>query len=92
MITSSSVNSSNLTIAPSANGTGNPAVQIIRSDTQANGTVQFVVPLHSQDIKSVEAIDLDLVYTAFNGEKVILVQGALQAAMQPNSPIVLRTA
>jgi hypothetical protein len=40
------------------------SAQIIRPDVLSDGSVRFNVPLHSQDIRSVEAVDLDLVFTA----------------------------
>jgi Ca2+-binding RTX toxin-like protein len=55
----------------------------------ANGAApQFKIPFSSQAIQSVESVDLDLVLTTTTGEKIILQQGALQAATSPDSKIV----
>lgn len=51
---------------------------------------QFKIPFSSQAIQSVESVDLDLVLTTATGEKIILQQGALQAATQPDSKIVFQ--
>ena len=51
---------------------------------------QFKIPFSSQAIQSVESVDLDLVLTTVTGEKIILQQGALQAATQPDSKIIFQ--
>jgi hypothetical protein len=62
-------------------------VQLIVA-TPLNNTTQFKLPIDAQQVQSVQSVDLDLVVTTVSGEKIILQQGALQAALQPDSQIV----
>jgi hypothetical protein len=62
-------------------------VQLIVS-APINGSTQFKLPIREQDVASVQSVDLDLVIITLSGEKIILQQGALQAAVQPDSQIV----
>ena len=63
------------------------AVQLIAA-TPLNSSTQFKLPIREQDVASVQSVDLDLVIITLSGEKIILQQGALQAAVQPDSQIV----
>jgi Ca2+-binding RTX toxin-like protein len=71
--------------APTHTGAEPRLVTAVSADGAAP---QFKIPFSSQAIKSVESVDLDLVLTTTAGEKIILQQGALQAATSPDSKIV----
>jgi trimeric autotransporter adhesin len=72
---------------PAAQRTSDAPVQLIVA-TPLNNTTQFKLPIDAQQVQSVQSVDLDLVITTVTGEKIILQQGALQAAVQPDSQIV----
>lgn len=71
----------------STSSSQDPAVQLIAA-TPLNSSTQFKLPIREQDVASVQSVDLDLVIITLSGEKIILQQGALQAAVQPDSQIV----
>ena len=64
--------------------------RLIRAVSADGASPQFKIPVSSQAIQSVESVDLDLVLTTTTGEKIILQQGALQAATAPDSKIVFQ--
>ena len=61
---------------------------LIAPVTRANGDVQFQLPVDASLIASFEAVDLDLMLVSTTGEKYILQQGALQAAINPESKLL----
>jgi hypothetical protein len=61
---------------------------LIAPTTSATGEVQFQLPIDASLIASVEAGDLDLMLISTTGEKYILQQGALQAAINPESKLL----
>jgi Ca2+-binding RTX toxin-like protein len=75
-----------------ATAQNNPGVEprLISAVSADGAAPQFKIPFSSQAIQSVESVDLDLVLTTATGEKIILQQGALQAATQPDSKIVFQ--
>ncbi len=76
--------------AASTTAQSNPVVdaRLINATSVDGAAPQFKIPVNAQAIQSVESVDLDLVLTTTSGEKIILQQGALQAATQPESKIV----
>ena len=62
--------------------------QLIALTTSATGEVQFQLPIDASLIASFEAVDLDLMLISTTGEKFILQQGALQAAINPASKLL----
>ncbi|WP_108286731.1 calcium-binding protein [Limnohabitans sp. T6-20] len=84
----------NTTLPPSATAstTAQPKpggeARLINATSVDGAAPQFKIPVNAQTIQSVESVDLDLVLTTTSGEKIILQQGALQAATQPESKIV----
>lgn len=73
--------------APSKPGAEPRLISAVSAD---GASPQFKIPVSSQAIQSVESVDLDLVLTTTTGEKIILQQGALQAATAPDSKIVFQ--
>ncbi|WP_291926973.1 calcium-binding protein [Limnohabitans sp.] len=73
--------------APSQPGAEPRLISAVSAD---GASPQFKIPVSSQAIQSVESVDLDLVLTTTTGEKIILQQGALQAATAPDSKIVFQ--
>lgn len=63
-------------------------VHQIQATTTPEGEVRFALPIKSELIESVEAIDLDLMLTTTSGEKYILQQGALLATTNTESKLV----
>ncbi len=61
---------------------------LITPTTSATGEVQFQLPIDASLIASFEAVDLDLMLISTTGEKYILQQGALQAAINPASKLL----
>ena len=64
---------------------------LIAPTTSATGEVQFQLPIDASLIASFEAVDLDLMLISTTGEKFILQQGALQAAINPASKLLFNT-
>ncbi|WP_108311274.1 beta strand repeat-containing protein [Limnohabitans parvus] len=71
-----------------AQSTPGAETRLINATSVDGAAPQFKIPVNAQVIQSVESVDLDLVLTTTSGEKIILQQGALQAATQPESKIV----
>ena len=61
---------------------------LIAPTTSATGEVEFQLPIDASLIASFEAVDLDLMLISTTGEKFILQQGALQAAINPASKLL----
>ena len=60
---------------------------LVPAEAAASGSLQFNLPIDSNDISNVEIVDLDLVIVGKNGERFLLPQAALQATLSPDKAI-----
>ncbi len=68
--------------------TTTPAAITLVTAAPKEGSSEFRVPVATTQVRNVQSVDLDLIITTESGEKIVLQQAALQAALQPESRIV----